>query len=76
MIAMKINENRQQPLEAKEVMIQCTACGKNAVILFPYKPTRAQRLFAIREAAEAHRPQCTATLPEEQKEYTIWYPRK
>lgn len=72
---MKVSENRQQPYEAKEVMVQCTACSKYAVIVFPSNPTAEQRAFAIKEAADEHRKWCPATQPEEGREYQIWYPR-
>lgn len=73
---MRISENSEHPYHSKEVAIQCTACGKRAVVLFPYAPTPQQRIFAIKEVADEHRKWCKALAVEEERSYSIWYPRK
>ena len=72
---MRISENREQPLEAKEAALKCPDCGKFAFITFPYKPTRLQRIQTMKEALDEHRKICSAAPPEAGRMYEIWYPR-
>jgi len=73
---MKISENREGPLTAKEVALKCPDCQKIAVIVFPYKPTSQQRFEMMKAALDEHRRICPAAPPEKERKYEIWYPRK
>ncbi len=73
---MRISETRYGPGEAKEAALRCDLCGKMAVVVFPYKPTKLQRLQTMKAALDEHRKICTAAPPEVERKYEIWYPRK
>ena len=72
---MRISENRDNPLDAKEAAFKCPDCHKLAVVVFPYKPTNQERMKVIKEALDEHRKICPAAPPETGRVFEIWYPR-
>ena len=72
---MRISEDRESYLTAKEAALKCPDCGKMAIVVFPFKPTAQQRIELFKAALDEHRTVCPAAPPEKERVYTIWYPR-
>jgi len=72
---MQIREDRERPVEAKELRLMCPHCHGCIYVKFSWPITAVSRNNEMKLAIEEHRPLCTGAPPEAGRVYEISYPR-
>lgn len=70
-----VTETRKPAMVSREIAMECDLCHKKCFGVIPYDPTPQQRLQVMRDAMNEHRRVCAVGVPEQQRVYSIWYPR-